>query len=277
MTTAQLEAAIEDGHKDPAIRLRLSEIYLLYGTDTQKTKAFEYLMPMAEKGMLEAAERMCPFVYIDEYKDAAIPYCVAAARTGSMRAQADVCIAVGPSIAEDINEFCEEPAKAGRADTYIYYASKLVAENRFEDAVKWINKAIYEGPLEHRDMAVYVMLFEIKDNVADNPYHDANVKARGMGYVYPFEVVAMPKPLTPTAIKKSEQCYVKFTVTPEGFAYNTDIKCSHASLDKPMAQAVHKWRFKPSTWRSSTSLDEAEYIPIFDREDASRLVQFDPR
>lgn len=277
MTTADLEAQLAKGNNDAAIKLRLSEIYLLYGTDLQKAKAFEYLMPMAEAGVPGAAERMCPFVPLDEYSDAALPYCIAAAQAGSVRAQANVCVGIGLSTEDKLNGFCESPAKAGRADTYVFYGSNLAAEGRYDEAVEWIDRSIYEGPLDHRDLAVSLMVFAVQDNVEDNPYHYAYTAPDGMGYVDRFEEVAMPSPPAPSAVKRSVQCYVKFTVTPTGLAYRTEIECSHKSLDKPMAEAVHKWRFKPTTWASSTSFGKPEYIPIFDKDGASRVVQFDPK
>jgi len=280
MTSVQLEAAIAKGGNRTSEKLRLSEIYARYGSEEQKHMAYEMLFPMAERGIDGAAERLCPFVYFEEYIEAVLPYCIEAANAGSVRAQTDVCVGIGFPREGNPNPYCEGPAKEGLAVAYLFYGYQLIGESRFDDAVDWLNKSILEGPIEHRDVAIGVLALEVKDSAEDNPYFLAisNGQTGQMGRVTRYRDVFVAPPPTPTAIKRLSQCLVEFVVTPTGLASEVKIKCGHDALDEPMARAVHAWRFEPSIWRSIPVDGSAPVeIAIFERGDTSRVVYFEPR
>ena len=280
MSSAQLEAAIAKGGNRTSEKLRLSEIYLLYGSEEQKHMAYEMLFPMAERGVRGAAERLCPLVYLEDYVEAVLPYCIMAANAGSVRAQADVCVGIGFPREDNPNPYCEDPAKEGRAVAYLYYGYQLIGESRFDDAVDWLNKSILDGPIEHRDVAIGVLALEVKDSASNNPYHlDLRDGQTGqIGRVTRYRDIFVAPPPTPTAIKRRSQCLVEFVVTPTGLASEVKIKCGHESLDESMARAVHAWRFEPSVWRSIPVDGSAPVeIAIFERGDTKRVVYFEPR
>ncbi|WP_017931663.1 hypothetical protein [Robiginitomaculum antarcticum] len=254
LSTAQLEAAIAKGGDRTAEKLRLSKMYTRYGNGAQKQTAYDMLLDMAEAGNGDAAVGLCGFT--DDIT--ALGFCQKAADEGDQDASAQICV-MTPSAQ---NAYCESPAAAGITRTYLFYAQNLAAENKWDEAAIWFEKAIKDGPVEHRDPAVTAMTQTVK-NKADNPYYKA-LQASG-GKLVKFEVLDAITPTTPAGLRRDAQCYVTWTVTPTGVASNVKINCADDVLIDPVSRAVHAWRFKPSRKNS---------VAVFDSSRASTTIYF---
>ena len=263
LSMSELEAEVAKGGDRSAAKLRLSSMYARYGTDVQKRRGYDMLAPMAERGSSDAALGLCLLMDEPEFASKALSFCQREADRGVMRAQIAMCIHIGESGKSGFNPYCRPAVNEGHVQTYLYYGYDLADQDKWEEARVWLEKSILDGPIAHRDKAITMMTKVVKDNAGANPYYEA-LNAPNAKRVA-FDIVKTDAPNTPSNLRRDSQCYVRWTVTPTGLASNVKIDCSDDALNDPMARAVHKWRFTPSTKGG---------MPIFDSTRASTTVYF---
>jgi len=263
LSMAELEAQVAKGGDQSAAKLRLSSIYARYGTDAQKRRAYDMLAPLAERGNTDAALGLCVLMDQPELASETVPLCKAEADRGVMRAQIAMCAHIGESGDPGVNTYCRPAAEDGQVQTYLYYGEALAAQAKWEEARIWLEKSIIEGPINHRDRAIRIMANVVSDNVGQNLYYEALSAPNGARVA--FDIVKTDAPNTPSNLRRDSQCYVRWTVTPTGLASRVKIDCGDDALNDPMARAVHKWRFTPSTRGG---------LPIYDSTRASTTVYF---
>ncbi len=263
LSMGELQAAIAKGGDRSAEKLRLSSMYASYGTDVQKGEAYDMLAPMADGGNRDAAVGLCALLDQEKFTARASSFCRMEADRGVIRAQIPMCVHIGQSKSPGNNPYCRAPAMQGKTVTYLYEAYNLAMARKWDDARSWLEKAIMEGPPAHRDDAIDIMVNVVMDKAGDNPYYTA--KAAPNRKRVAFEVIQAEGPSAIPKLSRAAQCYVRWTVTPTGLASQVKIECNNPALDRPVRQAVHGWRFKPSTKGG---------IPIFDSVRASTTLRF---
>ena len=263
MSMSELQTAIAQGGERSAEKLRLSKMYASYGTDVQKREAFDMLAPMADGGNSDAAVGLCAFTDNEEFAQSALSFCQMEADRGVMRAQIPMCIHIGQSTSPGNNPYCRAAADKGETVTYLYEAYNLAYDQKWDEARMWLEKAIIEGPPSHRDDAIDIMINVVREKAGDNPYYTAQAAPNRKRVA--FEVIQAEGPTSLPKLSRDAQCFVKWTVTPTGLASRVNIECNNPALERPVREAVHGWRFKPSTKGG---------IPIFDSVRATTTLRF---